>query len=263
LIWRAILGGIPLNLTVLGTSAAYPGPDTPCSGYLIQENGGNVLLDCGTGTLGNLQKHLDLRDVSDIVISHMHPDHFFDLIPYRYALKYGLDTSGHSAPHLHLPPGGIKALNQVISPFNESKSFFAETFDLSEYDPENALVLGHLQIMFRPVKHYIPTFGVSIIGSKRLAYSSDSGACPELSDVAKDADLLLCTVGRCLGPEIDHLWGHLLPEEAGELAKEARAKRLLLTHFWPACDPSIGARKASEALGHPVEVAEVNRCYEV
>ena len=252
-----------MKLTILGTSAAYPGPNSPCSGYLVNDAGKNVLIDCGTGALGTLQKHVDLRDVSDIVISHMHPDHFFDLIPYRYALKYGLDGSGHAPPRLHLPPDGIRALNQVVAPFAESRAFFSETFEVSEYDPKGTLFLGGLEITFRPVKHYIPTYAISVTGSKKLAYSSDSGACPGLSDVAKNADLLLCTVGRCLGPDIDHLWGHLLPEEAGDLAREAGAKRLLLTHFWPACDPAISAKEASEALGSPVEVAEVNRCYEI
>ena len=215
-----------MNLTVLGTSAAYPGPNNPCSAYLIQEEGSNILLDCGSGALGNLQTHVDLRDISDIIISHMHADHFFDLIPYRYALTYGFGASGLPTPRLHLPPGGIRVLNQVVSPFSESENFFSGVFDVSEYDPKVVLDISGLKIGFFPVKHYIPTYALSITGSKKLAYSSDSGACPELRQAAQNADLLLCTVGRCLGSDIDHLWGHMLPREAGELAKEAGAKQI-------------------------------------
>ena len=66
-----------------------------------------------------------------------------------------------------------------------------------------------------------------------------------------------------LGADIASLWGHLLPKEAGELAKQAGAEQLLLSHFWPACDLESSAREASEALGRPVEIARVNRSYVV
>jgi len=75
-----------MQLTVLGTSAAYPGPGGTCSGCLVEEGGTKLLADCGTGVLSNLQRVVALRDVSYIVISHLHADHCFDLIPYRHAL---------------------------------------------------------------------------------------------------------------------------------------------------------------------------------
>ena len=254
-------GGTLLRLTVLGSSAAYPGPNTPCSGYLVQDEGRNILLDCGTGTVGNLQTHIDLRQVNDIVISHMHADHFLDLIPYRYALRYGFNGLRQERPRLYLPPGGMKMINEVVRPFSESEAFFSEVFDISEYDSQRPLRLGNATVEFRPVKHYIPTYGLWISGSKKIAYSSDSGACPELKEIAEAADLLLCTVGRCLGADADHLWGHLLPQEAGQLARDAGVKRLLLTHLWPTCDSSKVSLEASEAMGQAVDVAEVNRTY--
>lgn len=252
-----------MKLTVLGTSAAYPGIHTPCSGYLIQNGDKNILVDCGTGVLGNLQACLDIRNVSDIIITHMHADHFFDLIPYRYALRYGLERNGSANPKLYLPPGGIEIINKVVAPFAESNAFFSEVFDLSEFDPAAKLHVGDLEITFALVRHYIPTYGISITGTRKFAYSSDSGLCPALNHIAQNADLLLCTVGRCLGSEIDHLWGHLLPGEAGQLAKESSAKKLMITHFWPACDPQSGKLRASEAFGNPVEIAEILHTYTI
>ncbi len=250
-----------MKLTILGTSAAYPGPNDPCSGYLLSDAGINVLLDCGTGTLANLQRHVRMDEVSDIIISHMHPDHFLDLIPYRYALRYGNGGGKLRAPRLHLPPGGIEALAQLTAPFSETKHFFEETFDTSEYDPSRGVALHDLEVTFCLTKHYIPTYAMSLSGSRKLTYSSDSGSCPELVGLAKDSDFLLCTVGRCLGEEIASLWGHMLPREAGELARRAGAKQLMLTHLWPACDRDSSAHEASEALGRPVRVAEVNSSY--
>ncbi len=250
-----------MKLTILGTSAAYPGPTTPCSGYLVNDAGKNVMLDCGTGTLANLQRHVHIGDISDIVISHMHPDHFLDLIPYRYALRYGTVVESSVRPHLHLPPGGIEVLNKVTAPFSETQNFFSDAFEVSEYDPSGVLALDALELTFCLTKHYIPTYALRVSGSKRLTYTSDSGLCPDLVPLAQDADLLLCTVGRCLGEEIASLWGHMLPREAGELAKRAQVKELMLTHLWPSCDRDSSAREASEALGRQAKAAEVNHSY--
>ncbi len=219
------------------------------------------MLDCGTGTLANLQRHVHIDGISDIVISHMHPDHFLDLIPYRYALRYGNGGGKHEGPKLHLPPGGIEALNKVTAPFSETQQFFSDAFEVTEYDPSEVLVLDGLEMTFCLTKHYIPTYALRVSGSKRLAYTSDSGSCPDLVRLAQDADFLLCTVGRCLGQDIASLWGHMLPREAGELGKQARVKELMLTHLWPSCDRDSSAREASEALGRQVKVAEVNRSY--
>jgi ribonuclease BN (tRNA processing enzyme) len=251
-----------VKLTILGASAAYQGLDNPCSGYLLQDGDKNILIDCGSGVLGNLQSHIDLRSVSDIIITHMHPDHFFDLIPYRYALRYGLNTPDN-LPRVHLPPGGVETLNNVVAPFAESETFFSDVFQISEFNTGKPLQIGHFTVEFTAVWHYIPAYALSITALSKLAYSSDSGLCPELTQAAKGADLFLCTVGRCLGEEIASLWGHLSPEEAGSIAKDAGAKRLILTHLWPACDKASCLEKASNAFGAQAEMALVNHTYTI
>lgn len=247
----------------MGNNSAYPGPEGACSGFLVEEGNTNLLVDCGTGVLANLQKHRDLRSVSDIVISHIHADHFFDLIPYRYALKYGLRAPQTPRPRLYLPPGGVETLARVVSPFAESQSFFADVFAMSEYDPKGRLPLEDVAVSFAAVLHYIPSYAIAITGSKKIAYSSDSGPCPGLLEIAASADLFLCNIGACLREGDPSLWGHLTPKQAGTAAREARAKRLVLTHLWPACDRSLSLKEASQAFGGPVELAELSRTYDV
>ncbi len=96
-----------MKLTILGSSAAYPKAGGACSGYLVEEGKTRLLVDCGTGVLSNLQKLFALKDVGHIVISHLHADHCFDLIPYRYALMRPVHKGIH--PRLYLPPGGGKS----------------------------------------------------------------------------------------------------------------------------------------------------------
>ena len=64
-----------MKLTVLGCSGSLPGPDSPASGYLVEEDGYRLVLDLGHGALGALQQHVEAPDVDAIVLSHLHGDH--------------------------------------------------------------------------------------------------------------------------------------------------------------------------------------------
>lgn len=240
-----------MQFTVLGSSAAYPGPASACSGCLVEEGSTKLLVDCGTGVLSNLQRVVSLKDVKYVVISHLHADHCFDLIPYRYALTRPRYKTLH--PHLYLPPGGHESLLKAVSAFNTSPTFLSDFFLVKEYDPSVTLRLGDLSIKFASVKHYIDSYAMAISGSKRLVYSADSGLCDELAEMAKDADLFLSEATSSASDDAE--WGHLEGSEVGALAKKARVKRLMLTHFWPDCDYSRNIKEAESAFGKPVEIA--------
>jgi ribonuclease BN (tRNA processing enzyme) len=248
-----------VQLTVLGSSASYPGPGGACSGYLVQEGKTNLLVDCGTGVLSNLQKALALQQINNIVISHFHADHFFDLIPYRYALTRPLYKD--IRPVLYLPPGGRKALLKAVATFDKSIDFFSDHFQIEEYDPKRGIKVGDFNVDFAPVKHYIPAYAISISGKKRLVYSADSGLCDALDDIAQGADLFLCEA--TLYADGDGEWGHLHANEAANLAKKAKAKRLILTHFWSDHDYSKELDQAGRAFGKGFGEAVILRTYTV
>jgi ribonuclease BN (tRNA processing enzyme) len=48
---------------------------------------------------------------------------------------------------------------------------------------------------------------------------------------------------------------HLSARQAGELAREAQARRLIITHLWPTIDPVASVEEASEAFGRGVTLA--------
>ena len=252
-----------MRITVLGSSAAYPGAGRACSGFLIEHGSTRLLLDCGTGVLSNLQKFHELREISAVVISHMHADHFFDLIPYRYALKYGLDPWGDAQPLLYLPPGGRETLERVAAPFAENDRFFVDIFRVSEYAPAVPLRIGDLEARFAPVRHYVPSWAIRIQGPQKIVYTSDTGACPDLFSFSQDADVLLANVGRCLVPDRESLWGHLRPSEAGALAVEARVGTLILSHFWPACNRERCREEAKQQFTGPIRIAEEGLIHEM
>jgi len=248
-----------VRLTILGSSAAYPGPGGACSGYLIEEDNTKILIDCGTGVLSNLQKVTTLEQVEHIIISHLHADHFFDLIPYRYALFR--PTRKGIKPFLHLPPGGKQALQGTVSAFDTSPTFFSDYFETEEYRAGGELDIEGLRIEFEAVKHYIPAYALAMSGDRKFVYSADTGLCDGIDRIAQGADLFLCEAAHCQGDEPE--WGHMSASEASELASKSNVKKLVLTHFWPDCDYSHSIRQAKDILGDKLDVAVNMETFEV
>ena len=104
------------RLIVAGSSSSVPRPDRACSSYLIEDGESSVVFDLGSGSLANLRRYVDYDRVGAIVISHMHADHFLDLIPLRYALRYGSRQRKAKLP-IYLPPGGLATLKRLVSAF--------------------------------------------------------------------------------------------------------------------------------------------------
>lgn len=255
-----------MKLTVLGKSPAWQDADGACSGYLITEGDTAVLLDCGNGVFGKLRKYHDYVDVDAIVISHLHPDHFADLVPYGFALRFAprqqpvpIDpwpgTENPARPGLFGPPGSHRFLDDLDGSWDLGRHF-EQAFEAFEYDPEGSVEVGPLTITFREVPHYVTTYAMSITGSGegRIVYGAD--CCPNdaLVDFAADADLLIAeaTLPR---PERTGIRGHLTPAEAGEHAEKARASQLILTHISDEIDPEWALEQARSMYGGPVQVA--------
>src|ERR687889_626942 len=114
-----------MRLTVLGKSPSWQDAGGACSGYLIEEDDTVVLVDCGNGVFAKLRERIDYVDVDAVVISHLHADHFLDLVPYSYALTYAprqqpvpVDrwpgTDCPACPVLHVPPGARDVFRRVV-----------------------------------------------------------------------------------------------------------------------------------------------------
>jgi len=264
-----------MRLTVLGKSPSWQDAGGACSGYLIEEGDTSVVVDCGNGVFGKLREHIDYVDVDAVVLSHLHADHFLDLVPYAYALTYAprqqpvpVDrwpgTDCPACPVLHAPPGARDMFRRVVGAWG-NEDLIENAFELREYDPEEEIEIGPIRISFQPVPHFTETFAMSISssnGSGRIVYGADSSPTEALRDFARDADLILleATLPR---PERTGMRGHLTPGEAGGCAKGAEAKRLVLVHISDELDANWARDQASEAFGGPVEVAKEGAVFDV
>jgi len=251
-----------LRLVVLGNSGSYPGARGACSGYLVTEADTRLLLDCGPGVLGNLQTHLGIEDLSSVFVSHMHPDHFMDLVLLRYACVYGRYRRSQPLP-VWLPPGGRDMWERIVAVFDETGGAFSAPFELSEYSDGRDYPVGHLTVRVAPLHHHVPSYGMEVRGSGRLVYSGDTRPCPELAALARNADLFLSEATFLDQEPVSGERGHLTAREAGEIAAEARVRRLLLTHVHPDVDTRKSLVAAKAAFDGDLSLAEQGKTYSV
>lgn len=243
-----------MDLTILGASASSPDAGDACAGYLVREGTTELLIDCGSGVISKLREQTCIERLSAIVISHFHPDHFIDLITLRYGLRYGLNDVVR--PRLIVPPGGIDYLTNVGMALRNKPDYFTSSYNMEEFDPGSDLVIGNLTLTFQRTTHDIPTWAIAVQGTSRLVYTADTQESDELESFASGADVVLCESTYPASTGELPTGNHLTSNQAGQLAKRARANRLVLTHFWPGIDRSLFASEASHAFGGPVVLAE-------
>ena len=166
-----------MRITVLGKSPAWQDAGGACSGYLVQEGETTVLLDCGGGVFGKLRELVDYTDVDAVVISHVHADHFIDLIPYSYALlltprQQPVPVAGHpgtddpARPRLIVPPGARQVFRTVVGAWGDEE-LVEQAFAIEDYDRDSEVAIGPLTATFAEVPHFILTHAVNFVSERR------------------------------------------------------------------------------------------------
>jgi ribonuclease BN (tRNA processing enzyme) len=248
-----------VKLTVLGASGTWPNPGAATSGYLVQHDGFNLWVDAGTGTLANLQRHIDLGEIHGIVISHEHPDHFVDLYPCFYARHYG--EIGEPGLPLFVPTDFTQKLADVVS--IDSQVVMRHAFAFTEITPGESFEVGPFRVKTEPMAHLgIPALGFRMSADGVVfAYTGDTGPTHRVEDIARDADLFL-TEATWQDRE-DLLPFHLSSRQAAIHARDAGVARLVLTHIWPTLDKDISRRQAAEEYAGPIDLATEGATFEV
>src|SRR5918995_3938424 len=153
-----------MRLTVLGKSPAWQDVGGACSGYLVEMDDYAVVIDCGNGVFGKLREHIDYIDVNAVVVSHLHADHFLDLVPYSYALTYAprqqpvpVDrwpgTDDPCRPQLYAPKGAVDTFRRVVGAWG-NEDLIENAFEIEEYAADDTPEVGPLKFSFQPVPHF-------------------------------------------------------------------------------------------------------------
>ena len=248
------------KVVTLGTAAAVPN-ETHANTYLAVEGElGFFLIDCGGNPILRIQRAgLALKRFRGLILTHFHPDHVAAvpiLLMDTWLLK-------RTAP---LP---VYGLQDVVDRYNVLMDLFRRDEWPGFFDtpchvvPERvgALVLedDDFRITAAPVEHVVPNIGLRVENKRTggaVAYSSDTSPCDAMVELARDVDIL---VHEAAEPTP----GHSSAAQAGEVARRARARRLVLVHYRPAPHKyDRWIEEAVAAFGGPVELGQDLKTYE-
>lgn len=248
-----------MRLTVLGCAGSFPGPESACSAYLVEEGDFRLLVDFGSGSLSALQRYAGLHAIDAILLTHLHCDHMLDACTYVVVRRY--DPGGPLPPIPVYAPAG--APDRIAAAYSSDEGPVDDVYTFYGLQP-GTFPIGPFTVTVDRVNHPVETYGVRLEAKGRvIAYSSDTAPCEALLRLALGADLFLCEASYLDGmdnpPDL-----HLTGREAGEVATKAGVGQLLLTHLVAAWGSEADTLEAaSAAFTGPLEIVRPGSRYEI
>ena len=254
-------------LRVLGAGSALPRAGYGSAGYALildpdeapaADGGGRrvTLLDCGPGSVRAMgEGGIALNDVRRVVLSHYHLDHCLDLFALAFARR---NPSVAPAPPLSLlgPVGLERLVTRAPDALGKHARDPDASIDEIELDRDGRGGFEADGMRFRCVKNghcaESVSWRIDLPGRWSLAYTGDTNDDPAVAELARGVDVL---VAECSFLEEDATPNHLTPRSAAGLARDAAARRLILSHFYPTNDPATSRARAAEVFAGPIECA--------
>ncbi len=222
------------RIVILGSAYSIPSLDQDNSHFVIEAGKRVILVDCASNPVARLQKaKVPLENLTDVILTHFHPDHVYGL-PLLLMDLWLLKRK--SALTIHGLKTTLDRAKQMMAAFDweEWPGFYPVEFNVIDGKKLEKVINDNLLVIqARTVKHLIPTIGLRMDfkdSRKVVAYSCDTEPCPEVLELAKQADILIQeAAGKAPG--------HTSSEQAGILATNAGVKALYLIHYPPNTNP--------------------------
>lgn len=253
-----------MELIVLGAGPAYTDRrGSAASSYLLRVDGAALLLDLGQGAFPNLASTIEPSALTAVLVSHLHPDHFVDLVPLRHYLKWEFD-----------PPRRVRVLGPAgladrIDALDGQVGFAAEALDLETLS-EGGHRIGPFDVEVRRVAHTDESYAFRIAevtpdarrAATGLVYSGDCGCAGDLMPLIGAGDTLLSEASFGAGPVATGAQ-HMTSVDAAQAASTGGAARLLLTHVLSGHPRTATLAAAQAAFDGPVQLVTEGDRFEV
>ena len=232
-----------IKVTLLGTGVGIPQPGRSQSAILV-ETERPLLLDCGAGTLLRLDEAgIDVENLEDVLLTHLHLDHVSDLL----ALANARYLRQLPALEVYGPAGTAAWFKTLHSAFPNLEKM---EVTVHEVRPMDDFSVQGFDIFAEEAKHSVTVLAYRIEAEEKvLVYSGDTEPSQRIAALAEGSDLL---IHECSFPEPFDVTNHTTPKRLGRLLKNV--KRVVLTHFYPqaqGCEEDM-ALEGSELSGAPV-----------
>lgn len=239
-------------LDVIGAGPAYTDrPGATGASYLLRAGDASLLLDLGQGSFVRLAATLDPATLDAVVISHLHPDHFIDLVALRHYLRW-------EKPRRRVRVIGPAGLDERLDALHDEPGFSAASLDIEPLH-QGTFSAATFEIQAARVTHAASSFGFRVSTATSagpgLVYSGDCGRAEDLDALTHPGDTLLCEVSFGPGPVVPGA-GHLDGPAVGDLATRVRAGRVLLTHIQMGYDRDATIASVRARFDGPVELVD-------
>jgi ribonuclease BN (tRNA processing enzyme) len=242
------------ELIILGSGTGVPSLKRGSPGLVVVTEGSRVLIDSGPATLRRmLEVGLTYHDMDLLLYTHIHPDHVSDLVPFLFASKYS-DLPRRRDLLCVGGPGFRRYFNKIKKVYGSWIDADSYHFTIKEIS-RRPLIFQDLKVSARPMAHLPESVGyrLEFKDGKILTISGDTDYSRNLAELASEVDLLVL---ECSFPNDKKVEGHLTPSLAGRIALESRCKRLLLVHFYPACDQTDILKECKEVYSGQIILGE-------
>ncbi len=226
-----------MKIIFLGTNDWYATDLGNTISTLICSDEFYIVLDAGDG-IYKIDQYIDDEKPIILLLSHLHLDHLIGLhIFAKFHFNQKINIYGYT--------GTKNRINLIIDhPF--SSPFIELPLEVQTHDLDEGRHNIGFPITCRLLVHADTCLGYRLeLDNKIITYCTDTGLCPNLYRLAKNADIFITECSYKLGQE-EWGWPHLKPEEAADVAVKSKVKKLILTHFDASSYKTIQDRKKAE-----------------
>lgn len=227
-----------ISVTILGSGTCVPSLKRSACSVLVRIGKERILLDSGPGTMRRLlEAGTTIFEITHLFLSHFHPDHSGELVPFLFATKYPDVTQRKFSLKILAGKGFIDfyiGLTKVYGDWVALPSGLLEFIELDNRALDTRKFDG-FTVSSMPMAHNPESVALRIetLSGVSVVYSGDTDYTENLVLLAKGADLLICESAL---PDDLKVKGHMTPSLAGEIARKAGVSMLVLTHLYPECD---------------------------
>lgn len=217
-----------LRLDVIGAGPAYTDRvGATGAAYLVRSGATAILLDLGQGSFPRLAATIQPSELDAVVVSHLHPDHFIDLVALRHYLHW------QCRPACRMRVIAADGLEARLDALHDEDGFCRAALDI-EGLRAGELRIGDVCLEAARVTHTRDSYALRVtpIGSDGpgIVYSGDCGRAEDLDVLVRPGDALLVEVSFGPGP-VPAGAMHLDGPAVAALARRTKAGRVLLTHL--------------------------------
>jgi ribonuclease BN (tRNA processing enzyme) len=181
-----------MKLIVLGSGTCVPSVERNAPGYYLEIAGKHILVDCGSGTVRQVERAgRSFKDIDFVFISHTHPDHVADLLPFLHALLSAPRYSREKDLLIAGPEGMRYYYDRCVSPLiRESENFRIEVREI-----EGEIDLGDFQVARVKTLHSFNSIAYRFTrGEKSIVLTGDCDVDEGIVTLSRGADLLVMSV---------------------------------------------------------------------